>query len=553
MKKYLLTILVSLFIQSIATAQIYQWAFSFGAASVDDMTDLKIDSAGNVYVGGNLSASTDMDPSQGVAMVYGDSFIAKYDAFGNLVFAYSFDGGRVTDIDLDQDGDIYLSGEIIGFSIDLDFTNATHYVRRVGFRKSPFLAKFTNAAVLIRAISYGGDDDAFVSGIAVDSSEQVYITGVFGGTLDVDPDSIGTLNLSTLTGYDIYLAAYDSTFQIRWAHSFEGNSTGTVTDVVIDTNSNCYIYGGGTSNVDFDPSASVAQTNYGGFVSAYDPFGNFLLLWPFQQVREVTPAVNGDIYISSSFIGTFDYDQSGAVQSLFTTTNRTVIARYSFSGAPVFLNMLGNSSAFPIASSLAVDPAGNCFVVGHFALTIDFDPSAAVYDLTFSPGGQDVFTAMYNATGDFIYAVPFFGGGSEIARTIACDAIGNVVLGGYFSNTIDADPDTVAVVSLASNGSQDCFIGRYNNQNPLLIYSQSVDNEISAYPNPATTSLTLKLSDLHSNPVFSCNTISGCIVQLMCEKTGVGSYEFDTAQLPPGMYFLTISDAKKSRTIKFIR
>jgi hypothetical protein len=200
---------------------------------------------------------------------------------------------------------------------------------------------------------------------------------------------------------------------------------------------------------------------------------------------------------------------------------------------------------------LAIDAAGNCFVVGNFAGTIDFDPSPASYNLTYSTGA-DIFTAMYTSSGNLVYVVPFSGGGVDNGRTIICDSYGNVTLGGYFFGTIDANPDT-ATISLTSNGSQDFFIGHYTNLNPLTINSPANEDEFRRFPVPATTYLTLEIPEFYFNPVFNCVDISGHSIELNTQRIGSNSFKFDTSQLPPGMYFIVAADEKNLKTIKFIK
>src|SRR6185436_13124854 len=55
------------------------------------------------------------------------------------------------------------------------------------------------------------------------------------------------------------------------------------------------------------------------------------------------------------------------------------------------------------STNIHVDNAGNMLMTGMFSGTADFDPSAAVFNLT-SAGSEDIFVAKYNSSGQFLWA-----------------------------------------------------------------------------------------------------------------------------------------------------
>ena len=130
------------FILSSAQAPIFEWAKKIGSGSDDISNSIALDSFGNVYTTGSFIGTVDFDPGVGtfnlISLSYQNIFISKLDASGNFVWAKNI-GGALDDC---------------GYSI------------------------------------------------FIDSSGNIYTTGVFWGTADFDP-GLGTYNLTVnpATGY----------------------------------------------------------------------------------------------------------------------------------------------------------------------------------------------------------------------------------------------------------------------------------------------------------------------------------------------------------------
>lgn len=105
---------------------------------------------------------------------------------------------------------------------------------------------------------------------------------------------------------------------------------------------------------------------------------------------------------------------------------------------------------------VAVDAAGNTYVVGVFEDTVDFDPGPGVFELT-SAGSRDVFVLKLNPAGEFAWAVHVGGACWEDVADVAVDDGGNVYVGGEFSCTADFDPGP-GEYPLVAEGGSDIFL-----------------------------------------------------------------------------------------------
>jgi gliding motility-associated-like protein len=133
---------------------------------------------------------------------------------------------------------------------------------------------------------------------------------------------------------------------------------------------------------------------------------------------------------------------------------------------PVFAIGVGGTGE-DHAHRTTVDNNGNIIVTGRFNGTADFDPGAAVFNLT-SNGSSDIFVAKYTGTGAFIWAFKVGGTDRDGGYGVAVDGNNNIYITGYFRNTADFDP-SAATANLVSNGhagfdpgwSGDIFVARY--------------------------------------------------------------------------------------------
>jgi len=116
------------------------------------------------------------------------------------------------------------------------------------------------------------------------------------------------------------------------------------------------------------------------------------------------------------------------------------------------------STSTDIAYSVATDATGNIYTTGFFQETVDFDPSAAIFNLT-SVGSVDVFISKFDSAGNFVWAKQLGGSGVDIGNFITIDASGNTYTTGRFNDTADFDPGT-EIFNLTSSGSNDIFISK---------------------------------------------------------------------------------------------
>lgn len=249
----------------------------------------------------------------------------------------------------------------------------------------------------------GGTSSDKGQSVTIDILGNIYTTGSFGGTADFDPGD-AVFNLTTNGGFDIFVQKLAPNGDFLWAKSLGGTGTDIGQSIVTDVAGNVYVTGYFRDTADFDPSATTFNLTSNGandiFVQKLDTDGNFI--W---------------------------------AKSIGST---------------------GSDFAFTIT----IDNMANVYMIGYYLGTVDFDPNAAVFNLS-SNGNSDVFILKMDSDGGLVWAKSLGGTEADIAFGIAIDVMGSVYVTGGYKATADFDPSP-AVFNLTSAGSSDVFVQKMN-------------------------------------------------------------------------------------------
>lgn len=315
--------------------------------------------------------------------------------------------------------------------------------------------------------------------VAVDASGNVYTTGYFQGTADFDPGA-GTVNLTAVGGTDIFVTKLDANGNLVWAKQLGGSSSDIGRSIKVDVNGNTYITGQFSGTADFDPSSGTVNLTSSGlndiFVCKLNANGNLVFAKKMGDTGDdmgyaLALGPNGTIYTTGSFSGTADFDPNIGISSLMSAGGYDIfISKLDANGNLVWAKAMG-SSAQDFGMCIALDVAGNVYTSGYFQGTADFDPGAAISNLT-SVNARDIFVSKLDQFGNFIWAKQIGGSGNQTANAIALDALNNIYITGSFEFSADFDPGT-SVYNLNSNGADDIFVCKLN-QNGLFGFAKSM-------------------------------------------------------------------------------
>jgi hypothetical protein len=500
----------------------------FGGTTSDVSYSIAVDSSGNIYTTGSFSGTADFNPGSGTANLTSiggdDAFVSKIDASGNFLWAKSF-GGSSTDsgdsIAVDSTGNVYTTGY---FQVTADFdpgAGTSNLISSGGFEA--FVSKLDSSGNFLWAKKLGGAANEFASSIAVDSTGNVYSTGMFEGTSDFDPGA-GTANLSSVGGsWDAYISKLDSSGNYVWAKSFGGSpNPDSGREIAIDSNGDIYTIGSFFGTVDFDPGVGTANLTSGGnentFILKLNSSGNYVWAKSFSgtsnvYAQSISIDSSGDIYTVGFFFSTVDFDPGVGTASLSAPAGKldSFVAKLTSSGDYVWAKNFGGSDGV-YGLSIAVDATGNVYTTGYFEGTADFDPGAGTTNLT-SGGNLDYFVSKLDPSGNFLWAKSLGGSSTDVGYSIAVDSTGNVYTTGYFVETVDFDPGAGST-NLTSTGAQDVFV---------LKLSPSGDAEASSAPDAPSLS-SFSAGDRRVTIAFAAGADNGAAITDYEYSLNGGSY-----------------------------
>lgn len=173
-----------------------------GGTGQDEGGAVATDSSGNFYITGYFNGTVDFDPGAGTTNLTSGSgdevFVAKYDSDGDLVWAKHFNSGGNdvgTGITVDGSGNVYTTGSFLG-TVDFDPGAGTANLTSTG-STDIFVVKLNSSGSYVWAVRAGGGGADAGNGIALDSSNNVHVTGNYSGNnIDFDPGA-GTANLTS--------------------------------------------------------------------------------------------------------------------------------------------------------------------------------------------------------------------------------------------------------------------------------------------------------------------------------------------------------------------
>ncbi len=443
---------------------------------------MAVDAKGNTYLAGSFHGTVDFNAGHSRKTVSvsrnesNDIFLAKYDSQGILIWNRQYGGpksDRATTLKLASNGDIFLAGI---FEDVAQFGTAKEPLRLTSNGKvDAFIARIDATGKMLWTGSVGGRDDDSIDAIVAGNDGEVYITGGFHGTINLNTAHSRQAVLTSTNGSnDVFLAKYDPQGVLAWRRQYGGPRSDGVTALKLASNGDVVLSGLFENTAQLgtvgQPLMLTSNGKQDAFIARVDATGK--TLWANSvggrfddYITAIATENNGEVYATGSFHGIIKFNTDNSEHAELaskTNANDVFLSKYDSQGVLTWRRQYGGGGT-DSATALKAAPNGDVFLAGVFEKTAQFGTVKQPSTLT-SNGAQDAFIARIDATGKTLWAGSVGGESDDNVSAIVAGNDGDVYVTGKIRIRGDINP-TKAVEMIACRGVDDTFIMRLNGGN----------------------------------------------------------------------------------------
>jgi hypothetical protein len=324
-----------------------QWVKSVGcnnAFSFDEKgVSVKVNSTGEVIFVGNFEGTVDIDPGPGNIQLTSngsyDAFLLKLSPNGSLI-DYKIIGGidmqRFEGLEVTSNDEIILTG-VFSDSVDFDLTSSQFFLYSPTF--ASFVVKYSPQFNLTWAKMIQGSS---ARTMMRDSFNRIYVSGVFGGTVDFDPNAGITQHTSGVS-MNTFVVTLNGSGNYLWSGIIQGGSASPNYNSQFNEPENIYVSPGGIyisgnfqAPTDFDPGLGTFSMSSMTSPNGYQQYSTAFILKlnqciPSSSIQTVSAcgsytAPDGQVYAQS---GTYNANLLNATGCDSTVTINLTIQQPS--------------------------------------------------------------------------------------------------------------------------------------------------------------------------------------------------------------------------------
>ena len=336
------------------------------------------------------------------------------------------------------------------------------------------LGKYDKCGNLKWGYKWGSTDDDVAYEIATDSFGNVYLTGHYGGVMDMDPGE----GIDYHSGVGLFVMKFSNTGDFIWARTFNGSSVDTGYGIACQESGQVYVCGYFYNTIDLDPGDGEDLHTSNGqsdcFLVKLNQDGTYAWGWTWGDSgldynRAVVVDWAGNVYVTGDFRGDeLDFDPGpGEDIPPYHGYADAFISHYDQDGNYQWTRTWGGPDS-ENPEDVSLDDYGNIYITGEFHGTVDFDPGAGV-DEHSSTGNKDGFLTKLNSAGEHVWTRTYGSiaptGGWTSSYSVASDSTGNCYVTGAFNGSLQL---SAGGPPLDPVGMTDIFVARWNTDGGLV-------------------------------------------------------------------------------------
>jgi hypothetical protein len=519
----------SLFLNSTTDADVFlckmnpdgalQWASQMPSpenGNVEERgTSIDLDSEGNIYIGGSSNVGT--------------QFVAKFSSSGNFLwkkeltaFRKSFAGAQFETLDffdiLVMNDQLIIAGR---YNFTVDFDPSTSVSESSSFFGNQSNVLTTNGFLLSWSLdgnfnwvkNFDCNRRGIITSLQKDNSNGFYASGIFAGSIDIDPDpsanTIGT-GLSINDENSIFLAQYSNIGTFLWG--------------------------------EFILNTEASSPNDAGLTSDH----------------KIVKDQHGDLVLSGGFTGNLQFTSEGIPAKSHREINftSTYVAKFSHEGTYLWSHHIPSAASnINQAFSISTDHKNQIYLCGLFVGDCNFDmitSNTEALRVSQSTNNFDIYIAKYDASGNYLDALQLKSAGGDFRFAdelshfpMLVDEDENIYFAFNYAGSFDVSVDQNNPQTKSTNVSpvnqqfiDNFFFVKYKVElvTNLAEKGVSVVFQAQVYPNPAhellsinvpfyqTSISSVTIVDVKGNSIYQEEKIHGNSIQINCAEWPTGEY-----------------------------
>ena len=266
------------------------------------------------------------------------------------------------------------------------------------------------------------------SGVAIDSSDNIYITGTSVGA------NIFGASVTSGTVRNIYVVKLNSSGVVQWVYAAGGTGLDRGRKIALDSSGNVYVAGYYSSTVDFGGGDVTSNGNYDAFLLKLNSSGTFQWVKSYgansgnDLGRDVAIDSSDNIYMLGAFRGTVNF---GGGDEASNGNADVFLVKLNSSGVFQWVYTAGGTGEDGVRA-LALDSGDNPYITGHFSSTVNFGGGN-----TTAANSHDLFILKLNSSGAYQNIYTSNIDTTTKAKGLFIDSSGNIYATGTFQNTVN--------------------------------------------------------------------------------------------------------------------
>jgi hypothetical protein len=415
------------------------WQWGRDATGVGESWAVATDTFGNIYAGGSAAAVSIFGTDTLTCTTMHDAW-AKFDSTGAVIWGGGVCGESVLiNIATDLDGNLIVFGSIEGDSIQIGGTSL-HNIYSMSSCQY-YLAKISPSGSVLWALKDGnvvGHVFGGAGSVTTDNSGNIYITSIYSEPVM----NIGSTTLTSAGSIDVFVAKYDPSGNLVWARSIGGSNGDACTGITVTPDNSVYVSCTFSSpSITFGSySFTNPYTGYRSLIAKFSSSGD--PLW----AQDAGGSHGVDWYSAISHDNSGNIYMAGVFADTSITFGSVTITRPFPGSVPKKATYLVKFSSADTAlwgqsiGSPTRDLAGYAITTnnaGNTWISGSYLENAdiASHTLVYTPGPDPMYIACFDSTGTVVEYNSLTSGGDDQAY-MACDKAGNMyICGDYMAST----------------------------------------------------------------------------------------------------------------------